>query len=55
MRERKGSCQVEDFGREWLKQFIQLQLLRLLRQAGVSSTALQLLSASPGRKTSLGF
>ncbi|CAE7833257.1 unnamed protein product [Symbiodinium sp. CCMP2592] len=42
----KGSCQVEDFGREWLKQFIQLQLLRLLRQAGVSSTALQLLSAS---------
>ena len=23
---RKGGCKVEDFGREWLKQFIQLQL-----------------------------
>ncbi|CAE7344960.1 unnamed protein product [Symbiodinium natans] len=39
----KGGCKVEDFGREWLKQFIQLQLLRLLSQVGVPGTALQLL------------
>ncbi|CAE6935242.1 unnamed protein product [Symbiodinium sp. CCMP2592] len=42
-------CQLDDFGRDWLKQFVLLQLLRLLRHAGVSSTALQLLSASYSR------
>lgn len=44
-----GGCRLEDFGRDWLKQFVLLQLLRLLRQAGVPGTALQLLSASYSR------
>ena len=36
----KGGAKAEDFGYEWLKQFLLLQTLRLLSNAGVPGTAL---------------
>jgi hypothetical protein len=42
----RGNYKLNDFGRDWVKQFTLLQVNRLLRDAGVAPSAIQILSAA---------